>query len=893
MRPGAMTAAERRRLVVALAHQQDADRRRLERVGLRAANNIGLRMLRRATAAFRQHGDPLEPVRELLLGDLADVVRDGMVAAHLQGRLRSLQVAKAYYSRRQYLSVYSDALNFLYKRLNVGPDDVQRLAETYSEAAIRVCGSANALLEKRVSLAMTQAVGTGAHVEEGVELLRDAFAAAGVTPRNPFLLETIFRTQVQLAYSAGRMSANADPAIDEILWGYEYVTVGDDRVRPTHAALDGMRLPKDDPRWAEFTPPNGWNCRCAIVEIFDKGTPKPPPDTIKVDGQEVPVRPDAGWAFNPGMLYRDLMAVPEAAKIGLGSLGAAERVLSELGRPATTDEILNIAISKGYWAPGGKTPKSTLYAALMKEAKKPAGKIVKTAPNTWGLRSGAKVAKPKAVPKAAPKAAPKPKPKPAPEPAPAPAPPDVPVVEPQTAAGKKAAKKIRQLAEEVGVRGDVPDEALEAIAQTVDDMNALFSKAPKFRRIVIDGTPGPAGEMATYHSATDTIYINATEIRTRFLALGNDKPWRAYSLHPAFHDQVYAFGESVGDVVRHEIGHALWHKLPEQAKQAWGSVHDPSSLLGKLYAKKMITQYGATGGPAEAFAEAFAYFTHPSYGAFGSHNIMPFLPDDVQDFFRSILYPRLGPDIANLKAKAFIEVKKVAQTETAEKVVKHAEEVAKAKAKATTATTKGKAAKKAAKPKMPEAGEKGLPTLRYGSKEFEPLPTKKAPGRMTKDEKELLKAYTGDLYEELNDVLRIRAEDCKPLSRRWEATTEAIRSALSKIKPHRGVTWRGIGLRGKKSFRRIVESHEPGSVLVMDSFWSSSVSERIAEDFAKGYPYKVVFKIKGKTGRNIKKFSYCPYEDEILFAPGTRYRVVSKKLVMRDPEHYLIELEEL
>ena len=46
---------------------------------------------------------------------------------------------------------------------------------------------------------------------------------------------------------------------------WEYRTVGDDKVRPEHAALNGLILPVNDPRWHKIYPPNGWGCRCYVV----------------------------------------------------------------------------------------------------------------------------------------------------------------------------------------------------------------------------------------------------------------------------------------------------------------------------------------------------------------------------------------------------------------------------------------------------------------------------------------------------------------------------------------------------------------------------------------------------------------------------------------------------
>lgn len=45
-----------------------------------------------------------------------------------------------------------------------------------------------------------------------------------------------------------------------------YVTVGDQRVRGSHRTMDRVRKPKKDSFWNTHYPPNGWNCRCDVVE---------------------------------------------------------------------------------------------------------------------------------------------------------------------------------------------------------------------------------------------------------------------------------------------------------------------------------------------------------------------------------------------------------------------------------------------------------------------------------------------------------------------------------------------------------------------------------------------------------------------------------------------------
>lgn len=78
----------------------------------------------------------------------------------------------------------------------------------------------------------------------------------------PHRLQTIFRTNTQSAYMAGRYKQLLDQADIAPYW--QYVAVMDDRTRPHHAALNGLIFRHDDPFWDSFFPPCGFNCRCSV-----------------------------------------------------------------------------------------------------------------------------------------------------------------------------------------------------------------------------------------------------------------------------------------------------------------------------------------------------------------------------------------------------------------------------------------------------------------------------------------------------------------------------------------------------------------------------------------------------------------------------------------------------
>ena len=85
---------------------------------------------------------------------------------------------------------------------------------------------------------------------------------------------TYLRTEYDTAISSAQMAAhwarfgegNGDPML-------RYVTAGDERVRASHAALNGLQRPMSDPIWDMIYPPNGWHCRCTVVEVNGKPTP--------------------------------------------------------------------------------------------------------------------------------------------------------------------------------------------------------------------------------------------------------------------------------------------------------------------------------------------------------------------------------------------------------------------------------------------------------------------------------------------------------------------------------------------------------------------------------------------------------------------------------------------
>lgn len=84
-------------------------------------------------------------------------------------------------------------------------------------------------------------------------------------------------------------------------YNLQYRTAGDDKVRPEHAALNGVTLPQSDPFWETYYPPNGWNCRCTVVQVRKSKYATTPREEAMARGEEALQSDTKGiFRFNSG-----------------------------------------------------------------------------------------------------------------------------------------------------------------------------------------------------------------------------------------------------------------------------------------------------------------------------------------------------------------------------------------------------------------------------------------------------------------------------------------------------------------------------------------------------------------------------------------------------------------
>ena len=88
---------------------------------------------------------------------------------------------------------------------------------------------------------------------------------------------------------------------DGYRYNLQYRTAYDDRVRTSHRKLEGITLPITSKFWDDYFPPNGWNCRCTVVQVRkDKYAESDERTAIDLGSQATAGKHQEMFKFNPG-----------------------------------------------------------------------------------------------------------------------------------------------------------------------------------------------------------------------------------------------------------------------------------------------------------------------------------------------------------------------------------------------------------------------------------------------------------------------------------------------------------------------------------------------------------------------------------------------------------------
>ncbi len=170
-------------------------------------------------------------------------------------------------------------------------------------------------------------------------------------------LRIIYDTNLRMAHAAGRWErierlADRRPYL-------RYLAVLDTRTRPEHRAWNGITLPVSHSWWRTHYPPNGWRCRCTVVQLSErdmKARGWSVSDPPQVDDRPwrngrtgqviaVPRGIDPGFGYNVGLARDRALSPPPLAlsllpAVPLAVAGPSSRLPPLTPRPAPASRLL-------------------------------------------------------------------------------------------------------------------------------------------------------------------------------------------------------------------------------------------------------------------------------------------------------------------------------------------------------------------------------------------------------------------------------------------------------------------------------------------------------------------------------------------------------------------------
>lgn len=207
----------------------------------------------------RQLKDAFEDLRRVL-------VQSG-IAAFQRARVRLVMGLMARAERQPTLrAILADRLPTLVEESSALPLHVAQ------ELQLRYTAMAGDMVETLYNFVIARVADQSPATEK---VIRDALSAMGMLGDKRFIRSLVDKFTHD-AYTDGLFFAASEGLVGEVLQGFEYVSMRDDRVRPRHREEDGtFARPWDTELLAEFRKLFAdWGCRCTPVAIF--GVPGEP-----------------------------------------------------------------------------------------------------------------------------------------------------------------------------------------------------------------------------------------------------------------------------------------------------------------------------------------------------------------------------------------------------------------------------------------------------------------------------------------------------------------------------------------------------------------------------------------------------------------------------------------
>ena len=198
---------------------------------------------------------------------------------------------------------FEEAVRAFRRRVPMSDAQWDKLTEGEREFAFKVSGVSQADLVNDAYEAIDRAITDGTTLEDFKREVGAQLEAAW-GKEDPARLETVFRTNTQTAYNAGRHEVLSHPEVRRARPYLRFDAVMDSRTSDVCDALDGTVRPADDAFWDTHHPPLHFNCRSILTplseeEAGDEGVDEKPHDVEPDEGFGKPPTVGGDWQPDP------------------------------------------------------------------------------------------------------------------------------------------------------------------------------------------------------------------------------------------------------------------------------------------------------------------------------------------------------------------------------------------------------------------------------------------------------------------------------------------------------------------------------------------------------------------------------------------------------------------
>lgn len=165
---------------------------------------------------------------------------------------------------------FDDAVAFFRAKAILTPAEFDALRDRFRAGGFIARGLASTRLQEVARDAIDRLLSQGLTLPEVTAAIRSGEASLGIEPTSSAYLDTVIRTNVATAYGAGRYAAMTDPNVVALRPWVQQRTAGDARVRPGHAALNGLVFANGGDLAARYAPPLFFRCRCGQVTLSQR-----------------------------------------------------------------------------------------------------------------------------------------------------------------------------------------------------------------------------------------------------------------------------------------------------------------------------------------------------------------------------------------------------------------------------------------------------------------------------------------------------------------------------------------------------------------------------------------------------------------------------------------------